>query len=118
MTCETLAVPHPGGGVGLRLHEDGRIIALSGDCELGETGTGIAERLFEGAGVAVVDGQYTREQAAVRSGWGHSAAEAWLRLPASPACGGSSSRTMIRMPTIQCSICVNTCSEKKDCPFS
>ncbi len=90
MTCETLAVPHPGGGVGLRLHEDGRIIALSGDCELGETGTGIAERLFEGAGVAVVDGQYTREQAAVRSGWGHSAAEAWL-----PAAGVAGVRRLV-----------------------
>lgn len=83
--AQAVAVPHPGGGHGLRISENGWLAALSGDCELpakvegsGESGIDAVRRLLAGADTAIVDGQCLREDYASFEGWGHSACEDWL----------------------------------------
>ena len=64
-------VQHPGTTVGYRLEEDGRSIAFVPDNELGlDAHSGLA--LAVGADVLFHDAQYTAEEYATRSGWGHS----------------------------------------------
>jgi ribonuclease BN (tRNA processing enzyme) len=64
-------VTHPGTTVGYRLEEGGRSLAFIPDNELGlDPESGLA--LAAGADVLLHDAQYTADEYATRTGWGHS----------------------------------------------
>ena len=72
LTITSAAVRHPGDTLAYRLEENGRTFAFVPDNELGldpESGLGLAE----GVDLLFHDAQYTREEYAVRTGWGHTA---------------------------------------------
>lgn len=77
MRIETFAMMHPGGSCALRIH-DGWTLALSNDCEISPR-PAILPSLLHGADVAIVDGQYNREEYSLHAGWGHSFREAWVQ---------------------------------------
>lgn len=74
-----IALPHPGGSVGLRVVEGDTVVALSGDCEIDGNEPELST-LLNGAELAVVDGQYNDAAYKEYKGWGHSRRETWLPL--------------------------------------
>ena len=75
---DAFAVCHPGGGLGYRVRADGAVFVYTGDHEMradAKSEQMMAEAL-QGADLAVVDAQYSRED--YRQGFGHSAWEDWM----------------------------------------
>ena len=83
---ETCATNHPGGNTAYKITADGWSFVFTGDHESGFAPDDPAnKRLAEfvkGADVLAADGQFTREEYATHTGWGHSPMEFWPEVAA------------------------------------
>ena len=69
------SVPHPGNTLGFRIEADGKVLAYLPDHQAPLDRRTVSEgvlELCEGADLLIHDGQYTDEEFAERSSWGHS----------------------------------------------
>ena len=85
ISIKTMALNHPGSGIGLRFEKDGRSAAFITDHELSAepyAGCSFKETagFCEGLDLLIHDAQYFREEMPAHIGWGHSAVEDALRL--------------------------------------
>jgi len=81
-TVSFIKVPHPGGSFSYRVDHGGKKFVYVTDVELGEDDIADDGGFFAGADVAVVDAQFSPEEAAGKAGWGHSTYDAAVRFAA------------------------------------
>lgn len=85
LTIDTIPISHPNGGLGYRIREGDRQFVFLTDNELGlrhEGGASMEEYLafVKDTDLLLHDAEYTPEEYALRTGWGHSAWPDTLRL--------------------------------------
>lgn len=85
LTVDTIPISHPNGGLGYRIREGDRQFVFLTDNELGlrhEGGASMEEYVafVKGTDLLLHDAEYTPEEYALRTGWGHSAWPDTLRL--------------------------------------
>jgi phosphoribosyl 1,2-cyclic phosphodiesterase len=75
VTVKARRVPHPGNTLGFRVEADGNSVAYIPDHQAPLDRNGVPDgvrELCEGADLVLHDAQYTDEEFAAKSGWGHS----------------------------------------------
>lgn len=79
-TISAYKLNHPGGAYAFRIERDGRVLVICTDVEHGKTlDPGVVE-FATNADILVHDAQYTTEELATRTGWGHSSYEQAMQV--------------------------------------